>query len=132
MVCDQNFTNDLFGSEKGTCLTKYSKCDTLVQLSSVHSFHGTVDGQWEQGVAIKLDTLVRSQSVYSLIPMVQWDRMDSVGIGCNNWDTLVQAQSVHSIPWWDGQWGQCVASGTLWHSPNPSIPSHGTMGWDGQ
>ena len=42
----------------------------------------------------------------SFLPMVHWDGMDSRDAG--------------------------IRGGTVWDVPTPSLPSQGTLGWDGQ
>ena len=118
-------------------------------------FHGTVgwDGQWGQDVASGTLRYV-SQSVYSVPwysrmgwtvrtgcckwdtlvciavrpfhPMVQWDGGQGVASGTYTLVCiLVRPFHFHGTEGWDGQWGQDVASGTLWCNPSLSIPSCG-------
>ena len=67
--------------------------------------------------------------LHPFLPMVHWDGMDSRDAGIRG-GTHPFLPMVH----WDGMdiRDADMRGGTVWDVPTPSLPSHGTLGWDGQ
>ena len=98
----------------------------------VPSFPWYIGMGWTVGIQAWGVVQVGMFPLRPFLPMVHWDGMDSGDTGMGGgtgWDVPTSSLPSHGTLGWDGQWGYRHGG---WNVPTSSLPSYGTLGWDGQ